>query len=140
MVEDEVMLGILAIHTASSQVPNLGNDNLCLKLQDEIINVASILTKKDIMQKIKNQEQSTNANVEQHIYGILLDSALNLSITSQNAIRDFGSIINKLIDVNSAMIPVTRYLVQRLYNELPIYQAKNLSSILVRLRAERVSP
>jgi len=138
LIEEDMNLGILAIHTASIQVPHLDNDNLRSKLQSEIINIASVLAKKDIMQKPKDEQHSTNESVEQQIYEILLDSALNLSITSNHAIGDFGVIINKLIDINPSMIPVIRYMVQRLYDELPINQAKNLSSILVRLRADRV--
>jgi hypothetical protein len=61
------------------QVPHLDDDNLRSKFRNEIIDIPSILSKKDILPRTENQAQSTIESIEQVVYGILLDSALNLS-------------------------------------------------------------
>lgn len=136
--EEDPMLGILALQSASLQEPYLDDENLHSKLRDEVVNIASVLSNRDLGDGTKNQEQTTSDGVQQHFHGLLLDSALNLSITSDQPFREFAALITRLIDFNPSMIPLTRYMVQRLYDELPINQAKNLSSLLVRLRAEKV--
>lgn len=140
LAEKHTMLGMIALQTASLQEPYLGDKNLHSILREEIVKVASVLAVKDLSAEETYQKQENDTDFEQHIQGLLLDSALNLSVASDQSAEDFGELIARMIDVYPSMIPVSRYMVERLYGELPINQAKTLSSLLVRLRAEKLTP
>jgi hypothetical protein len=138
LVEENIMLGIVALHIASLQEPYLNNKDLHTILRDEIVNVASVIYNKNLGDETNHQEQATEDSLRLHTHGILLDSSLNLSMSSNQPVDDFEALITRMIDVNPSMIPLTGYMVQRLYDELPINQSKKLSTLLLRLRAEKL--
>lgn len=137
LTEENIMLGILAIHTASLQEPYLDNAGLHTKMRDDIVNVASAISTIDLGEEANHHGKEIEESIEQRIHGLLLDSAVNLSISSNQPVEDFEALITRMIDVNPSMIPGANFMVQRLYDELPINQAKKLSTLLLRLRAER---
>jgi hypothetical protein len=137
LTDEKTMLGILALHTASLQEPYLDDKDLNFKLRNEVVNVTSIISNKGSGDVASNQVYETEDSLEQYIHGILLDSALNLSVSADQPVKDFESLITRMIDVNPSMIPLTKYVIQRLYDDLPAYQSKKLASLLLRLRAEK---
>ncbi len=135
LVEDDLGLGILAIHTASYQSIHFDDNNLREHLEEDIVNVAEFLY---------NQGQETSTHEEtlseqDRILGLLLDSALNLHLSSQSVdetIQGFCNTVEKLVDACPPAASVAKIIVQRMYEELPIPQAQQICSLLVQLRAQ----
>ena len=70
---------------------------------------------------------------------VLLESALNLALTPQpkgSAVEEFGNIIGRIVEAWRSAGYEYRPIIQRLCEELPSNEAKDLWSTLNRLRAD----
>lgn len=139
LFEKDAGLGYIAIQTASLQVINLGDEHLRDHLKDQLVKIAQLFAGLEAGEVDCGTVSADDFGESRDVFLLLIESALNISIAAQppqDVIAEFAALLAQLVRAWQSMIPVCRPIVQRLYEELPIAQAQQFSTLLVRLRAE----
>lgn len=139
LVKTNVDLGCLALMVASQQAIHFSDETLRQRLKDEMIQVTKLLAGLEFGTSIRAIDDE-DFDEAQFIFLRLFESALNLSLavqTTTEVIPEFRDIITQLAAAWPKMISAPlRPIIQRLCEELPIHQAKQLWPLLVYLRAQ----
>jgi len=101
-------------------------------LKNEFVKIAKLISDQELV-------ESGPVTSSKETCSLIFDAVLNLSIAAKKEdeiISDFINLMNQLIDNCSLMIPVSKHIVQRLSQELPISQSQQFWPLLIRLRAE----
>ena len=139
LVQEDLKNGGSVILVASQQAINLADQDVCNYLRDQLVKISELLANRGINETSLSTNNKSDSNIRGNICIFLLDSALNISIalqSSEGIVTEFKNIIIQLIDSCNSLAPIFRPIIQRLCEELPSSQAKNLWPLLVRLRAE----
>lgn len=132
-------LGCIAIETSSLQVINVGDEYLRSHLKDQLVKIAQLFAGLESDDVDCSTASADDFGKPRDMCLVLIESALNISIAAQppeDVIAEFATLLTQLVNAWQSMISVCRPIVQRLYEELPIAQAQQFSTLLVRLRAE----
>ena len=117
---------------ASQQAINYRDEELCKHLKEQLIKIAKLYSKNPI------KEEGENSNID-IICFFFFESALNLSIASKkgkNVIIEFVDFFIQLINVWSLLAIRCKILIQRLYDELPIFESQYIWKLILRIRME----
>ena len=139
LFKKDTSLGIYSIGFACQQLHNLNNEELKLKIKDQLYQIAEYFSTLDFSQLENDTNIPEEFSKPDKICYKLIEMAYNISITNdspEEAIIEFIDILRKLIDTWKVFIPETKNIIQRLCEELPITQSQHLWKLLVRLRAE----
>jgi len=130
--------GSMALQIASLQAIHLGDAEVRLHLKDQLVKAAKWITNHAFPKARPGHVDYGVLGELDEVHSLLLDSALNVSIAAQppeNVITSFADLVGQLVEVSHPLMRLSRPLVQRLCEELPISQAVHLWPLLVRLRA-----
>ena len=126
ILEKDRKLGICLLMAATAWSCNLGDHEVQKHLKEQIIKICRL------------QSQSASSTPKDEAVLVLLESALNLSRsteTDDNILPEFANLVTGMVEAWSALISDFRPVVQRFVDELPISQARHLYPLLLRLRA-----
>jgi hypothetical protein len=131
-------LGNLAILSSSQQLKNFADQDLRDLLKNQLVKIAQVLA--DSKHGELNEADGVKENLlgTKETWGILLDSAFNISLAVQmpeNVIPEFIDILRQMVGSWPELASMYRPVIQRFCEELPIYQAKQFWPLLIHLRA-----
>jgi hypothetical protein len=138
LIEKDPLAGGIAIQMASSQSINFKNENLCNYIKDQLIGIAKLFAGKPPDDSTNNPKVEI-FNDTKTICMILLESALNLAQTAQSKgsiPEEFGNIIKPIVEAWRLAVYEYRPIIERLCEELPSNEARDLWPTLIRLRAD----
>ncbi len=139
LFKNNPLYGGLALKTASSQARNLfDKESLLVQLKKQLVEIARLSDSKALEDINLCEQENDFVSDPPKISGILLESALNLSLLKESTgsvADEFAGIVTQLVDAGSSLGKEYRPVVQRLCEELPLSEAKYLWPLLIRLRA-----
>jgi hypothetical protein len=139
LFEANPSLGLFAIQFASMQLLNLKDDELRSHLHGALLEITELLPTVGLEGIDLGNTSSEKAQKAREIQALLLEVGLNIALSSEsqeNVAAIFSDISRQIIETWPAMRDIAGYIIQRLYEELPIDQAQQVVKLLTWLRAQ----
>lgn len=140
LIEKDAKLGIIPLILASHQSINFGDDELTHHLREELPKIVENLAERDATnQQSRHISEGGTSDEIVDIRHLLIEATASIALSVKpvhDSISEFGSLLIKLVDAWPLMKQECKYILQRIYEELPVDQVHELLPIIVRLRSE----
>lgn len=124
-------LGVIVLRAACQQALHLKDEQVCSWLEKNLFEVTNCASDLSILEKAKN---GFGTSV------LIVETALELAIASskdqENAVMKFAELGELVLDASPQMRSALEATIPRMWQHLPLSQARHLSRLLVRLRAD----
>jgi tetratricopeptide (TPR) repeat protein len=140
LCQKDIPWGLLALQVASLQFANFDDDELGSRLNNQLIELATLLKSMDIEKAMHDTTGDLAPQKLEDIQGLLIEVASNIStgggeFQPEEAVRQFRNTVSRMTNSWDSMREITQVIVQRLIEELPASEAKELWSLLLEFRA-----
>lgn len=138
MIEQDLSLGSIALLVSAQQSRHFDQPLLVERLEDQLLRATQMLAARQDLNRKYAEGSSTEEN--NLLLLRLVEVALRLAIANRDHVDTavvFSSLLERMAKILPALLEATATIIQRLYQELPIAQAKSLTRLYLLLRATK---